>query len=313
MSVYASATLLSLAALAIWEGNQVPVSVNANAIFAMRKVGEELARLREQAGLRQDDIAVRLNCSRHNISKIERGKAYPSPEQLEEMLTTYGASVEQRAAVVAAIDQGKSFGRAWYERPQVQALFTGDSYRYLSLEDAAEHLSMHSATYVPGLLQTREYIEAIVTFGQKHESAERREAFVETRLRRQAVLTRRYPLTLDALCLESALRAIVGGPKVMRAQLRHLLESTKQQNINLRVIPFAAGAASISSVPFTIIDFPGADNRSVVSQERVRGETLQDDSAEVRRTRRKFADLTDHVLDEEESIRLIEEIEKELP
>ncbi|MDX3851702.1 MULTISPECIES: helix-turn-helix domain-containing protein [unclassified Streptomyces] len=288
------------------------VSVNANAIFAMRRVGEELQRLRTEAGLKQEAAGEALGVSRYTVGKIERGKAFPTDEQLPTLLKLYGATPEERAGIVATIEQGRSYGRTWYERPEIQALFTGDSYRYLSLEDAAERISTQSGTYVPGLLQTREYIEAIVAFGQKHESAEHREAFVEARLRRQEVLTRRNPLTLDAVFLESALRATVGGSEAMRAQLRHLVSYANQQNITLRMIPFTAGAASISSALFTIIDFPGADNRSVVSQEQSRGETLQDDPAEVRRIRRKFTDLTDHALNAEETVRRIEEMEKEL-
>jgi transcriptional regulator with XRE-family HTH domain len=290
----------------------VAVSVNANAIFAMRRVGEELQRLRLEAGLKQDAMAAELGVSRYSVGKFERGKAFPTDSQLKVMLRFYKATPEERAAIVATVEQGRSFGRAWYERSDIQAVFSGDSYRYLSLEDAADRVLLHSGTYVPGLLQTREYVEAIVAFGQKNESMERREVFVEVRMRRQGVLTRRNPLAVDALCLESALRAVVGGPQVMRAQLRHLVMSAKQQNITMRMIPFSAGAPSISGTPFTIIDFPGTEHRSVVSQDRVRGDTLLEDAAEVRRTRRKFADLADHALSEEETIRRIEEIEKEI-
>ncbi|RYJ24817.1 putative DNA-binding protein [Streptomyces sp. L-9-10] len=254
-----------------------------------------------------------LGVSRYTVGKIERGRAFPTDEQLPKLLKLLKVTPEERAGIVATIEQGRSYGRTWYERPEIQALFSGDSYRYLSLEDAAERISLHSGTYVPGLLQTREYVEAIVAFGQKHESTERRETFVEARLRRQEVLTRRNPLIVDALCLESALRAVVGGPEVMRAQLRHLVACAQQQNVTLRVIPFSAGAPSIAAALFTIIDFPGADNRSVLSQERVTGETLQDDPAEVRGARRRFADSAAHALDQEATIRCIEEIEKELP
>ncbi|MGW6604177.1 helix-turn-helix domain-containing protein [Streptomyces sp. NPDC055036] len=288
------------------------VSVNANAIFAMRRVGEELQRLRTEAGLKQTAAGEVLGVSRFTVSKIERGQAFPTDTQLAKLLKVYKATSEERAGIVATIAQGRSYGRAWYERPEMHDLFSGDSYRYFSLEDAADHMSVHGGTYVPGLLQTREYVEAIAEFGQRHESTEHREAFVEARIKRQQVLTRRNPLTMDALCLESALRAVVGGPEVMRRQLQHLMSITKQQSISLRMIPFTAGAASISSASFTILDFPGADNRSVVSKEWVHGDTLQDDPAEVRSARRRFADLTSHALNEQETSRRIEEIEKEL-
>ena len=80
----------------------------------------------------------------------------------------------------------------------------------------------------------------------------------------------------------------------------------------MRMIPFSAGAPSISGTPFTIIDFPGTEIVVWCSQDRARGDTLLEDAAEVRRTRRKFADLADHALSEEETIRRIEDIEKEI-
>jgi transcriptional regulator with XRE-family HTH domain len=290
----------------------VSVNVNTNAIFAMREVGDDLQRLRKRASLRQDDAAAKLKVSRFTISKIERGRAFPTDQQLARLLALYGADTEQRAAIKAKIRHGKSFGRAWWEEPRFRKLFQGDSYRYFYVEDAAERISVHSGTYVPGLLQTRQYVEAIASFGQKQESTERRETFVESRLRRQAVLTRRHPVVLDALCLESALRAVVGGPVVMRQQLRHLATAARRQNITLRMIPYTAGAPSIHGSPLTIIDFPGMENQSIVSQERITGETLNDDPGEVRRARRKFADLAEHALSPEETIQRIEEFEKEM-
>ncbi|MEV7088809.1 helix-turn-helix transcriptional regulator [Streptomyces sp. NPDC093085] len=289
------------------------MSANANAVFVMRRVGEELARLREGAGLRQDDIAVRLGCTRHTVSKIERGKAFPTPDQLEEMLREYGANAGQRTAVASMVDQGRSQGRAWYEQARFRALYPGLSYRYFSLEDGAERISAHSGTYVPGLLQTREYIEALAAYGQKDEGLERREAFVEARMNRKAILSRSDPVILDALILEAALRSMVGGPEVMRTQLKYLIACAELPNVTLRVIPFSAGAASAVGIPFTIMDFPGDGDRSVVWQDVVRGDVAEDDPADVRRIRRKFADLTASALSEVETVRYIEEIEKEIP
>jgi transcriptional regulator with XRE-family HTH domain len=293
-------------------GRGVSADVNTNAIFAMRDVGEDLQRLRTDAGLRQDDAAEKLKVSRFTVSKIERGKAFPTDRQLDRLLSLYGASAEVRASVQAKIEHGKSYGRAWWEQPRFRNLFRGDSYRYFYVEDAAERVSVHSGTYVPGLLQTRRYVEAIAAFGQKQESAERRETFVESRMKRQAILSRRNPTILDAVCLESALRAVVGGPEVMREQLQHLLTSVHRQNVTLRMVPYSAGAASISGFPITIFDFPGTENHSVVSQEKNTGDLLHDDPAEVRKARRKFANFVECALSPQETVQRIEEIEEQL-
>ncbi|RDG38186.1 XRE family transcriptional regulator [Streptomyces corynorhini] len=290
----------------------MPASVSSNSVFAMRKVGDELVRLREQVGLRQDDIAIRLGCTRHTVSKIERGKAFPTLEQFEVMMSAYEASPEIRTGIEAKIEEGRSHGRAWFEQPRFRTLYPGSSYRYLSLEDNAERISLHSGTYVPGILQTREYIETLIAFGQAHESVKHRETFLEARMNRKGILSRDNPVILKALCLEAGLLAVVGGPETMRTQLRHLISCAAQPNITLRVIPLAAGAASVASSPFTIMDFPGGEDRSVVSQDLPRGDAFQDDPAEVRNLREKFINLENNALDEEATVQRIEEIEKEL-
>ncbi|WP_052848804.1 helix-turn-helix domain-containing protein [Streptomyces avicenniae] len=288
------------------------ITVNTNAIFAMRDVGEELQRLRSRAGLRQDDAAAKLKVSRFTVSKIERGRAFPSDRQLKVLLGLYGADTDETAVLQAKIAQGRSYGRAWWEDQRFRDLFHGDSYRYLYIEDAAERLSTHAGTYLPGLLQTQQYVEAITAFGQKHESTERRMVFAESRTRRQAILSRNNPVVLEAICLESAVRAVVGGPTVMRQQLQHITAMAARPNVTFRVIPYAAGAPSIISASFTIIDFPGSGNRSVVSQEKMAGEMLHDAPAEVRQARRRFNDLTEHALSPERTIKLVQAIEKEI-
>lgn len=288
------------------------VHVNTNAIMTMQAVGDQLRRLREEADLRQDDAAAKLGVTRYTISKVERGKAFPTATQLKVLFRVYKVSPEERAAIRAVIDQGRSFGRAWWEQPRFRKHFSGDGYRYFPIEDAAERIYHHSGTYLPGLLQTPAYIEAIVAFGQAQESVERRKIFVEARLARQAVLTRRNATTLDALCLESALRAVVGGPPVMREQLRHLAEVVQRPNVTLRMIPYSAGAPSIAATPFTVLDFPGSGNPSVASQEMLTSEMIYEDPAEVRRSRRKFTDLAAHALTPEETVHFIKNLEKEL-
>lgn len=287
------------------------INLNTNAIFAMRDVGEQLQALRDRSGLRQDDVAAKLGVTRFTVSKLERGQAFPTPAQLKVFFKLYSMSPEERARMEVTVDQGRSYGRAWWEEQRFRDLFKGDSYRYFHVEDAAERLTSHSGTYVPGLLQTREYAEATSDFGMQQDSAERRESYVESRVRRQAILTRKNPTEVDLICLESAVRAVVGGPEVMREQLAHLAAMMELPNVTFRLIPYSAGAASIVSEVFTIVDFPGTDNRSVVSQEKLTGEMLHDDPVEVRRARRKFSGLADYALTPDETLQFLRKIEKE--
>ena len=55
---------------------------------------ENLARLRKEAGLSQQDLAERLDVSRQSISKWELGTALPSMENLIGLSRLYGVSLD---------------------------------------------------------------------------------------------------------------------------------------------------------------------------------------------------------------------------
>ncbi|MEO3749098.1 helix-turn-helix transcriptional regulator [Streptomyces sp. B6B3] len=288
-------------------------SVNTNAIRLRREVGVELRDLRIQAGFkRQADVAARLGISQARVSQIEVGRKWPTDEQIGPLLDLYGVDAVRRAAIATKIRTARESARMWWEKPEIRDLFPRMSAQIFPLEDAAERISAHTGNYIPGLLQTRAYIEALAKFGQKDESIDRREAFVEARLQRQQILTRPNAVTLDVLCLEVALRAVVGGPLVMREQLLRVAEETQRGNITLRVVPLSAGAPAVFGTPFMIIDFPGPDEPSVVQHEKSRNAEFTDDVSELRRARRKFADLAANALDPTASVNLVKRMVDEL-
>ncbi|MDT0447321.1 helix-turn-helix domain-containing protein [Streptomyces johnsoniae] len=289
-------------------------SVNTNALQILRDLGNELRNVRLAAGFASQVLAAKkLKCSQNKVSYIERGKRWPDDALLRRMFDLYGVEEPKRAEIKALIRAGKSIRKSWWEASEYREVFSGASMQLFPLEDAAERSLTHSGTYIPGLLQTRAYTTALVSFGQKDESARHREIFIDTRMKRQDVLTRQRPLILHATFLEAALRAVVGGPEVMREQLAQMRSAARRPNITLRVIPFAAGGPATLGAPFTLLDFPGpADNRSVAIRETSHSDEIMEEVATVRAMRRRFADLTKHAHSPEGTVHLIEEIEKEL-
>ncbi|GGM59434.1 hypothetical protein GCM10011608_50690 [Micromonospora sonchi] len=55
---------------------------------------------------------------------------------------------------------------------------------------------------------------------------------------------------------EAVIRQAVGGPKVMAAQLQHLLDVTLSPSVQLRVLPLAAGAHAGMTSGFIALEFP---------------------------------------------------------
>jgi hypothetical protein len=68
---------------------------------------------------------------------------------------------------------------------------------------------------------------------------------------------------------EGALRRPIGGRKVMRAQLEHLIEVTKQPNITLQIVPFDHGGHAACGGPFTILRFEAPELPDVVYLEQL--------------------------------------------
>ncbi|AKG42712.1 helix-turn-helix domain-containing protein [Streptomyces xiamenensis] len=288
-------------------------SVNTSALAIQRDLGEELRRLRLEAGFKTQTAAAKpLKCSQNKISYVESGKRWPDEALLKRMLKVYGLSESKSAEIRATIRTGKSIERSWWDEPRYRDLIAGGLGKIFPLEDGAAKIWNHSGTFIPGLLQTEGYIQALAAFGQRDESALHRELFVEMRLRRQHILTRTHPVLMTGMFLESALRPVVGGREVMREQLQHLQEMAHKPNITLRVVPFSAGSAAAVGSPFTLFEFPGAHNKAAVLREMSRGDDDTHSAAEVRRMRRRFNDLAEHALGPGETIGLIEEIEKAL-
>lgn len=136
-------------------------SVNVNALTILRELGDELRRLRMQAGFKtQESAANKLKCSQNKVSYIETGKRWPDEDILRKMFRVYGTDALKQAEVKATIKAGQSIGRPWWDTAESRDVFSSATMQLFALEEAAETIWVHSGTYVPGLLQTQRYAEA---------------------------------------------------------------------------------------------------------------------------------------------------------
>ena len=61
----------------------------------MLKISENIAALRKQAGITQEDLANKLNVSNQAVSKWEAGKCCPDIEILHELAAFFGVSIDE--------------------------------------------------------------------------------------------------------------------------------------------------------------------------------------------------------------------------
>ncbi len=127
---------------------------------------------------------------------------------------------------------------------------------YIGMETVAAETWTYEAEFIPGLLQTAQYTEVVSHALKPTNSPEEIARIVRLRAERQRRLTGEEPLTLRAVINEAAVRRAVGGPEVMRAQLRHLADMATRPNVTVQVLPFSAGAHRGMLGSFAALRFP---------------------------------------------------------
>jgi hypothetical protein len=110
---------------------------------------------------------------------------------------------------------------------------------------------------------------------------------------------------------EAVLHRVVGGPAVMSAQLRHLVNMTELPNATIQVIPYDAGAHPALESTFYILDF-GEAVPSVIYVEGLVGWIYFERTEDIDRYRRVFERLNGIALSPEESIKVMTKIERSI-
>jgi transcriptional regulator with XRE-family HTH domain len=217
-----------------------------------RGLGAELRELRKKAGLSTRDVAQQLRWSASTLNRIENGGRNTSSEDVAALLALYKVTGEERDRLLEFAREADHPG--WWETTgsKLPAQLTA----LIGFESEATHITYVDLSLVPGLLQIPEYTRALLAGGGVAKSEI--ETLVVTRLGRQAILSKPNPPHYLAIIDEAVLRRPIGGPKVMTAQLRHLLTVTERPNVTVQVIPFQHGAHPGLDGPYVLLNFAKA-------------------------------------------------------
>jgi hypothetical protein len=243
-------------------------------------VGAQLRQLRIDLGLSRAEAAEAIRASEWKIHRLENGQVGFKERDLIDLLTFYGVTdPDQVEELLAMAADANSPG--WWKR-------YGDVLpqwfrTYVDLEAAATLIRTYEGQFVPGLLQTDDYMRALVHGAHLEETNEEVGRRVRLRMARQTLLTREQPPRLWAVVDEAALRRPVGGPEVMRGQLERLLEASKLPNVTLQVLGFGAGAHPAMGSSFSILRFPEQELPDLVYLEHLTNAVYLDKRHEVER------------------------------
>jgi transcriptional regulator with XRE-family HTH domain len=244
-------------------------------------LGMQLRRLREAKSISRDDAGYSIRASGSKISRMELGRVSFKERDVDDLLTLYGVTdTAEREALLDLARKANSPG--WWHR--YNDLLPVWFQVYVGLEDAATLIRTYEVQFIPGLLQTADYARAIMSVGQAAAPQDEVERRVRLRAERQKLLTRAGARPrLWAVIDEAALRRLIGGRSVMRAQLEYLLEMLHLPNVTLQVTPFSSGAHAAEGGPFTLLRFPEPDLPDVIYTEQLTGALYLDRREDVDR------------------------------
>jgi transcriptional regulator with XRE-family HTH domain len=244
-----------------------------------RRLAAELRRLREAAGLTQEDVSERTGKDRSTLYRLEHAQQRPQRSTLIQLLDLYDVDPERRAELLALLRQAGQRGWMQPYRSDLPEIYSD----YISFESEARSIWNYESLFIPGLLQTEDYARAVIRGGLPAASTEQVENRVMARMERQAVLTREDPPQLWAIMDEAAVRRLVGGHAVMREQLARLRDAAALPNVTVQVIPYDAGAHPGMPGSFIVLEFPDAPDQSLVYLDSMAGDLFLEDAVEIRR------------------------------
>ena len=266
---------------------------------ARRELGEELRRLR--ADRRGAAVARALGWSESKLSRIETARTGISEPDLDRLLSAYQVRPDERQRLRDLARRGR--GRVWWTpyRSSVPAPYD----EYVALEAEAVVMSEWETQIVPGLLQTDEYARAVIEVGADIGDPEIIQRRLALRMARQTVLGREPLPRLSVVLDEAVLHREVGGPDVLHRQLQRLYEASARPGVEIRVLPFSAGAHAALSESFMILDFTAGSRGPVVHSEGLTGGLFHLKGEDVQIYREAFEDLRRRALSRQESRELI--------
>ncbi|MGH3978945.1 MAG: DUF5753 domain-containing protein [Pseudonocardiaceae bacterium] len=181
---------------------------------------------------------------------------------------------------------------------------------YVWLESRATAIRAFDCILLPGLLQTRDYAQAVITAAEWDAAPEQIARWVQLRMDRQAVLHQDTPPGFSVIVDEFVLRREVGGLGVLAGQLTHLLACTELPHLDLRVLPASLGAHASLRGGFLV--FTTAEPDLEVGYAETVGGAVYVEPPDSERFIRVYDRLLDSTLGPAESAELISAIGEDL-
>ncbi|WP_436786238.1 helix-turn-helix domain-containing protein [Yinghuangia sp. YIM S10712] len=241
------------------------------------ELGAALRALRQASGKEAKAVARSAVMSAAKLSKIENGRVVPGVADVERILSALAVSEEVKAEYLSVARAQATEATAWrlVRRMGVHKA----QQQTLALESRMQLLRLFQPALIPGLLQTPEYIRAVLSRHNLGEDVLMQT--MRTRIDRQQVL---YDSTKDLrfIVTEPVLRWRIVSTSRMAEQLDRIISLSRLPGIDVRVVPLSARQTDVANHAFVIRD------DKTVAVETIHAEVTVTDPRDVSLYIRKF-------------------------
>lgn len=218
-----------------------------------RRLGAELRRLREFAGITQREMAQALKVSQTTVDRIESGgpegkpPAWPKIRDWAERASAAHPDLEAlRDLAEAALDE-----HALYRNLMSDGTAAAQE-EIRGQEANARTLRFFSPWGVPGLLQTAQYARRVLTLSDYQQAGDIEES-LEVRQRRQEILLDPEHQVEFVVTEEGLRRRVIPAP-ALAVQLQHVAAEVSRPSVTFSAVPAGAPAYALPMFGFVIYE-----------------------------------------------------------
>ncbi|MEU5160829.1 helix-turn-helix transcriptional regulator [Streptomyces sp. NPDC020875] len=287
------------------------MAAKRGATFRRRELGKELRKLREEKGMTLQSVSDALGFSHSKLARVEVGENdLPRVADLQRLIAHLDPEMsEDDQETLLRLHRESLSKEPW---TPYKAYMPSKMPTFRGLEQDATVMRAWQPSFVYGLLQTEDYSAALYQIAKPVDetTTEYIEQNVRLRMERKELITRsENPLELRVIMDEAAVRRIVGGYDIMRAQHREIVELAELDNVTVQVLPHDVVTYRTES-NFTLLDF-AETLAPVVQTDMWNTISVTDERREVLRSVRRFDAMRDSALPPAKTAGFLEQLTRE--
>ncbi|MFE3884722.1 helix-turn-helix domain-containing protein [Streptomyces lydicus] len=267
-----------------------------------RRLGAALKRYREAAKLDQQHAAEHIAGSKAKISRIETGQVSARPGDVRLMLELYGVEDRDVYRKLEQLARDSNKRGWWLDFPWV---IKDEGFAdFVTLETDATYIRTWQPLFIPGLLQTDDYMRTLISLDLTAHAAEAIDEAVAIRQTRRRVIEE-AGARFAAVIWEPALTAPMPCQKTHREQLAHIHNVAQRQNVSIQVLPLSEWRAAHLSSHFVMFNFGPEAAPEAVAYDTTTSTVLLEEPEDVAKHARIFETLRSAALTPDQSLAFI--------